>query len=369
MLRVDRPSPQKLVLALTLAGCAPPSPRTAAPEAPFPAVPVVAPSTQAEVQGAALPPARKGELAMVYGGYGAGYHCLGHAQVVFCTRNGEAFGTTDFVNLRIDIRSGESTILGKGSLASANQLLDGGEMYTYHDDALYRLPATGPRMEKVHSLPTFEWEDHVLHRGEVWLRVSTKVNGEDVWRLVGAKLGSNQLLPQRFVPRMEGDGPMMAGAGRLEFVRTSKRTLVRLRLDSDAVSEIPLEGAFETSPAMFLDEKETFILRPHVEGEARGWTLVAVGLDGSKRVVRKEVYAPDSSEWAPYQLVGDGTHLYYNAGRIADDQSARVMALPKTGGDPSVVGTYDDGGWMWVDGDDLFISGGASGSIYRAPLR
>ncbi len=361
-----------MVSALALAPACSASPPLSPTGEPTTDLSVKPEAARLEPQGAALRPGTRGELAVVYGGYGSAFSCLGRDQIVFCTRHGEAFGAKDgLVNVRIDVARGEVTVLGQAMLSeSGNQLFDRGEVYAYYADALYRLPRTGARMEKVHSLPSVDWDAYAVHEGQVWLSVPTRVDGVDVWRFVGAKLGSTELLPQRTVPRFASDGLMVAGGGRLEFVRRSDATLVRLALNGQGATSVAVPGPFGRRDVVLLVEKdETFVLREHEDGEPLGWTLTAVGVDGSVRAVHQELFERDAMQWAPHQIVGDTKNLYFIGGREQNDSPVRVMQLPKAGGAPSVVGTFEEGGTLWVDGDYLFVAGGAGGTIYRTPLR
>lgn len=313
------------------------------------------------------PADERGVLTIVAPIPGQGFPCTGRGGSVICVRDGATFASAHtFVFVRLDLASGAFTVLGPASLV--DEILRGPDgLYGTTADALYRLPREGNAV-RVHDLP-HDWESAAVVGPDVAVRRSTGSATEPRWTVALTQLGaarSHQLLE---LDGASTDGTLRAGGDRLEFTREGDPpTLLRWRRGETTFSAIPIAGASRGIAVHLVDEAETFLVSEAIERDTTGFTVFAVdAATNAVRVVSRVEIPAGSFRHAPYQIAADDEHLFYVAGRDATDSPVRIEKITKRGGQPTLVATFEEGGFVWTDGPSLFVSGGAGGTLYRTP--
>ncbi len=282
--------------------------------------------------------------------------------MVFCSRRGETWAApADLVAVSFDLKTSQSRLIGVAQTLDG-YLSDGVDVFVADDDALYRMPMGDGAPVEIHPLSGSP-SGVVVHAGEVWLQTKTR---EGTTRIIGAKMGSPTPFEEREI-RTEGvvDGSLNVTADRAELIVWGEApAILRWKRGTNEVVSIPLpKGADDARLLLDANATFAFIQKPRPR---EGYTILRIPSDSveSRVLLDKAVDASLVFIGRPDQ---DAGHLYYLSGVKAD--GCPIVAMPKAGGEPITLGVLNEGGSVWVDGNSLFVTGGAGGGIYRVRLR
>ena len=309
--------------------------------------------------------------------YNGHWPCRGAGGLVFCVRNSVSFGIDEdeghVVHVRIDLARNERRVVGLSTSLEGQYVSDGTDVYAVGESGLDRMPRSLGPIELAQPLPGLREAkdvDVAVAGKDVWLRSRRG----DSWRFAGWHIGEPQPFAELTHPRhADDDTTFIAGHGRIEFLDgEGSRVAFDVASRKSGVTRLPTDVTPISGPGkLAMNAKESFWVAWSDDGApSTKWQILAVSAaDDAARVVYEETTPEKSpSTPGPFAIIADDAHVYFLRWKIPRGESGiELMRLPVEGGKPEHLGRMFEHGYasMWFDGDALYVSGSASGTIYR----